>query len=237
MQTQNDLAVNLMNLFNPNAYTQFEKGYFINQPKMSGYFYIFKDITKPSFCLILNNSDFEYESRMVKINDWIFIVYNVPSVEEFTENLGTKYFEDLIVLIDQNLNKENTRNLPYGYYYDENGELKINLRKAQQVRKIYNMYIETESVREIAQKENTNFSFIRDILHDNEEYMQMQQKILPMSILKKVNEILAQNVKGRFKKASTEDKIKEIQQRGDKLRQNQEMAVAQQQQTQQAPQQ
>ena len=233
MQKQNDLAINLMNLFNPKEYTPFEQGYFINQPKMAGYFYIFKDITKPNFCLILNTSEFKYASPMIKINEYVFIVYNISSIEEFTENLGTKYFENLITLIDQNLNKENTRNLPYGYYYDENGELKINLRKAQQVRKIYNMYIETESVRDIAQKEGTNFSFIRDILHDNEEYMQMQQKILPMSILKKVNELLAQNVKGKFKATSTEDKIKEIQQRGDKLKQNQEMALAQQQQAQQ----
>lgn len=237
MQKQNDLAINLMNLFNPKEYTKFEQGYFVNQPKMSGYFYIFKNITKPSFCIILNTSDTTYNSPMVKIQDYIFIVFNVTSVEQFTEDLGTEYFEDLISFIDQNLNKENTRNLPYGYYYDENGELKINLRKAQEVRKIYNRYIETESVRQIAQEENTNFSFIREILHANEEYAQMPQKILPMSLLKRVNEILAANFRsGKTRKLTTEDKIKEVRQRGEQMKEKQEMAMASVQQAQQAQQ-
>jgi hypothetical protein len=166
---------------------------------------------------------------MVKIKDYVFIVFNVPSINEFIENLGTNYFNTIINILDENMNKENTRNLPYGYYYDENGELKINLRKAQQVRKIYNRYIETESVRQIAQEENTNFSFIRDILHDNEEYMQMQQKILPISILKKVNEILASNFRsGKVRKQTSEDKIKEVQQRRKRLEQNQGTVMSQQ---------
>ena len=41
----------------------------------------------------------------------------------------------------------------------------------------------------------------------------MKNKIVPMSKLKKVNELLAQNVKGTFRKRTTEDEIKEIRQR------------------------
>jgi len=229
MNTSNNVAIDLKDLFNPNKYKPFEQGYFINQPKLSGYFYIFKNVKDPNFCLILNTSEQRYSSTMVKIKDYVFIVFNVPSINEFIENLGTNYFNTIINILDENMNKENTRNLPYGYYYDENGELKINLRKAQQVRKIYNRYIETESVRQIAQEENTNFSFIRDILHDNEEYMQMQQKILPISILKKVNEILASNFRsGKVRKQTSEDKIKEVQQRRKRLEQNQGTVMSQQ---------
>ena len=56
MQKQPDLAKNLENLFKDSAYTEFGEGDFINQPKMTGYFYIFKNITKPRFCIILNTS-------------------------------------------------------------------------------------------------------------------------------------------------------------------------------------
>lgn len=231
MQKQNDLAINLMNLFNPKEYTKFDPGYFVNQPKMSGYFYIFKNITQPGFCIIVNTSDVNYTSLMTKTEEYVFIVFNTSSIEEFTENMGTEYFGKIINLIDQNLNKENTRNLPYGYYYDENGELKINLRKAQEVREIYNRYVETESVRQIAKEKNTNFSFIRDILHDNEAYMQMPQKFLTVSLIKKVNEILASNFRsGKTKKLTTSDKIKEVRNRGEQLKQKQEMAMTNTQQ-------
>lgn len=58
----------------------------------------------------------------------------------------------------------------------------------------------------------TNFSHIRDILRDNEEYMQMTEKILPVTTLKKVNEILAQNVKSGYRaKETTADKIKTLE--------------------------
>ena len=55
-----------------------------------------------------------------------------------------------------------------------------------------------------------------------------------MSILKKVNELMAAGFKsGKTRKMTAEDKLKEVQQRGEKLKQNQEMAMAQQQQAQQ----
>ena len=213
MQKQNDLALNLMNLYDPKSYTKFDKGYFTNQPNMTGYFYIFKDITDPKFCLVLNDSDVFYKSNFAKIKDYIFIVQNISSLEEYLQELPTKYLLSILEVISQNLNRKNTRNLPYGYYFDENGDLKIDIKKANEVKKIYDRYIDTESVRQIADERKTNFSHIRDILHDNEEYMQMQQKILPITILKQVNELLAKNVKGRFKKRTFKDKLKEIQQR------------------------
>ena len=219
MQKQNDLANNLLNLFKESSYTEFGKGFFVNQPNFEGYYYIFKNITDPKFCLILNTSDRTYSSTMTRIQDYIFIIFNVTSLEEYLANLADKYFPMLLNIVDQNLQKQNTRNLPYGYYLDENGDLKIDLKKANEVRKIYDMYIETQSIRHIAGELRTDFSHIRDILHDNEEYMQMQNKIVPLSKLKQVNEIMAGNIRGgTIKKKTTEDEIKEIR----RMRKNKE---------------
>ena len=84
------------------------------------------------------------------------------------------------------------------------------------------MYIEVESVREIADELKTNFSHVRDVLADFEIYLQMQNKIVTVSKLKRVGELLAQNVKGRYKQMSTEDEIKELRKR----RKQQQKAMA-----------
>lgn len=213
MQKQNDLALNLKNLFNADSYQEFGEGYFTNQPRMTGYFYIFKNITKPRFCLILNTSPHKYPTNSVKIGDYVYIVFNIQSLEEFLQNLSEKYFPVLLTKIDENIMKKNPRNLPYGYYTDVDGQIKVDLKKANEVRRIYDMYIDIGSVREIVQAMDSNFSHIRQVLANNEEYAQMQQQIVPMSKLKKVNELLAQNVKGAFKKRTTEDEIEELRKR------------------------
>lgn len=215
MQDRNELAINLMNLFDPSSYKEFNEGFFVNKPKMRGYYYIFKNIHKPKFCLIVNiNSNFVYPSNTVKINEFVYIVFSAESIESFVETLTDKNFEILMNVIDNDLEKKNERNLPYGYYLDENGELKVDLRKAAEVRRIYDLYIDTKNVRAVADAMKTNFSEIRDILHDNEEYMQMQQKIIPLSKMKEVAEIMAGNVRGGAQaKKSIEDEIKEVRKR------------------------
>ena len=223
MQKQPDLARNLEKLFKETSYKEFGEGEFVNHPRMTGYFFIFKNITKPRFCVILNTSKEPYPSDTVQIQDYVFIVFNIKSLQEYLENLGSTYFPRLLDIVDQNLQKKNERNLPYGYYLDENGDLKIDAKKANEVRKIYNRYIEIESVRDIVDEMKSNFSHVRNVLHDNEAYMSMQMKILPMTKLKKVNELLAQNVKGVFKKVTTADKIKEIRKRREEKEKYQEM--------------
>lgn len=224
---QNQLAVNLMNLFDPSSYKEFGEGFFVNKPKMKGYYYIFKNINKPKFCLIVNiNPDFIYPSNMVEINEFIFIVFSASSLEEFIETLTDKNFEILMNVIDDKLEKENTRNLPYGYYTDENGELKVDLKKASEVRRIYDLYIDTKNVRAVADEMKTNFSDIREILHDNEEYMQMQPKILPLSKMKEVAEIMAGNVRGGTQaKRHIEDEIKEVRARRRERQRNMQQQV------------
>ena len=215
MQQQNDLAINLMNLFEPKHYKGFQEGFFVNKPKMRGYYYIFNKINKPKFCVILNeNTDFLYPSNSVTIKDYVYIIFNITSMEEYMENLAEKYFPIILNKIDEKLEKKNERNLPYGYYLDENGELKIDLKKASEVRKIYDLYIDLGSVREIAAQMKTNFSHIREVLHSNQEYMQMQQKIVPLAKLKEVEELMAGNVRGgTVAKKSTEDEIRDVRAR------------------------
>lgn len=196
MQKQNDLAINLMNLFEPSSYKEFGRGYFVNKPNLEGYYYIFKKITKPKFCLVVNTSEEKYPTSMMRIREYVFIVFNVPSLDEFLENLTEKYFVTLMDILDNELQKKNTRNLPYGYYTDENGDLRVDLRAAAKVRRIYDMYIDTQSIRDIAAELRTNFSDIREILHDSEEYMQMRDKIVSPAKLKQVAELMATNVKG-----------------------------------------
>jgi len=214
MQKQNDLAINLLNIFEPSSYKQFDEGFLINKPYMKGYYYIFKNITKPKFCLILNTTPQKYPTPMAKIRDYVYIIFNVPSLEEFLENLTDKYFLQLMDTVDNEMQKKNPRNLPYGYYTDENGDVRVDIKKADEVRRIYDMYIELGSVRDIAADLKTNFSHIREILHDNEKYNQMQEKIVSPSKLKKAREIMAGNVRGgAVAKRTLEDELKDARKR------------------------
>ena len=211
MQVRNEVAENLRELFNPSSYKEFDEGYFVKQPKMMGYYYIFKDIKKPCFCLILNTSkEVQYPESFSKIGEYVYIVFNINSLEEYLEGFASDYLPLILTIIDENILKKNPRNLPYGYYTDLEGQIKVDLRKASEVRRIYQMYIDTQSIRHIATTLNTNFSKIRDILADNEEYMQMQEKIVPMSKLREVNGLLVQNVKGRFKEKTDSGETEEL---------------------------
>lgn len=215
MQKQNDLAINLMNLFEPSSYKEFQKGYMVNKPEMEGYYYIFKNIIKPKFCLILNiNPDFLYPTNMAKIRDYVFIIFNVKSLEDFLNELPDKYFVQILDVLDNELQKKNERNLPYGYYYDENGELQVDIKKADEVRRIYNMYLETGSIRDIAAELRTNFSHIREVLHDNEAYAQMSNTIVSLSKLKQVAQMMAENIRGgAVAKRTIEDEIADARRR------------------------
>ena len=214
MQNTNELAINFMNIFNPESYKEFGEGFFTNKPEMSGLYYTFKNMRKPKICLIINLSEHKYPSVMSKVNDYVFIVFNVSSPEEYFENVVDKYFPEIVEIVDNVIEKKNTRNLPYGYYMDENGEVKVDLKAASEVRKIYDMYIDTKSIRHIAQQLRTNFSDIREILHDNEQYMQMPEKIVSFAKLKEVAGLMAANVRGgAMAKRDLQDEIADVRRR------------------------
>lgn len=177
---------------------------------MTGYYYIFKNITKPSFCIVLNTAEEKYPTDSTKINEYVYIVFNIKSLEEYINNLAGGYLPLILTKLDENLMKKNPRNLPYGYYADVDGNIKVDVQKANEVRRIYDMYIDVQSVREIADELNTNFSHVRDVLAAYQDYLQMPMKLVTTGKLKQVGDLLAQNVKGRFKKMSTEDEIEEL---------------------------
>ena len=214
MQKQPDLAKNLINLFNPSQYKAFGQGEFENHPEMTGYYYIFQDIRDPKFCILLNTSKDAYPTNMAKIKDYVFIIFNIKTLEEYIENMGVYYFPEILNIINQNIQQKDERNLPYGYYTDVNGDIKIDIQKANEVRRIYNKYLDGAGVRQIANELRTNFSHVRDVLASNPQYAEMQEKILPPTKLKKIAELLAQNVKSRkTRKISTKDKIDELRRR------------------------
>ena len=123
-----------------------------------------------------------------------------------------------------NPNKKNERNLPYGYYIDENGELRVDIKKADEVRKIYDMYIDLGSVRDIAAELRTNFSRIREILHDSQEYMNMREKIVSPAKLKKVAELMTGNIRGGAQaKRTLEDEVADARRRRKERRKNMQM--------------
>lgn len=214
MQNINELAINFMKLFEPDSYKEFGEGFFVNKPEMSGLYYKFSNITNPKICLILNLGKQKYPSTMAKVNDFVFIVFNISSPEEYFENVIDKYFPEIVEIVDNVIEKKSTRNLPYGYYQDENGEVKVDLRAAQEVRKIYDMYIDTKSIRHIAKQLHTNFSDIREILHDYEQYMQMPEKILSFTKMKEVGGLMAANVRGgAVAKRDIQDEIADARRR------------------------
>ena len=214
MQKPSDLGTNLLNIFDPSSYKEFQEGFFMNKPKMSGYYYIFKNTNNPKICLIVNTSKFVYPSPMAKIQDFVFVIFNVPSMEEFMNDLADKYFPNFMEIIDNSVEKRSSRNLPYGYYMDENGEVKVDLKQANEVRRIYDMYIDVKSVRQIADAMHTNFSDIREILHDSQEYAQMRPPILSPSKIKEVAELMAGNVRGgAVAKRDIEDEIADVRRR------------------------
>ena len=160
---------------------------------------------------MLNTSPTPYPTDMIKIKDYVFIVFNVKSIEEFIENMGTQYFPILLEIVNSNIQQKNERNLPYGYYADVDGKIRIDVQKANEVKKVYDRYMDGAGVRAIADELKTNFSHVRDVLASNQAYMEMQEKILPPTKLKKVAELLAQRVKStKTRKMTTMDKIKEL---------------------------
>lgn len=212
MQKTPIIGENLLKLFNIKSYKYFDKGYFKEQPDMLGYYYMFKNLEEPKFCVIINTSGIPFKSDRLISNNITYIILSAASIEDFVNNLPDIYLDKILNIIDQSIDDKETRNLPYAYYMDETGKIKIDPIKASEVRRIYNRYFDVKSVRQVAAEMHKNFSYIREILHDNEAYMQMREKILPMTKLKEMNILLAQNIRGgAVKKISTREKMKMIQ--------------------------
>lgn len=214
MQDQSIIAKNLLKLFDPNAYKEFREGYFVNQPKMFGYYYLFKNMKEPKICVIINTSGIKHERPVTKTDEFVFVVYNVLTLEDFVGNLADQYLSHFLESAYEYMKGRTSRDLPYGYYYDESHNLKVDNRQADTVRKIYDVYINTKSIREVSDFMKTNFSDIREILHDYGRYAQMRPTIVQLSKIREVASILASNVRGgAVAKQSLEGELKEVRRR------------------------
>ena len=132
------------------------------------------------------------------------VTYNADSFETYSKRIvmvAHKLAETIEDLYER-VQEERDKDLPYGYVRDEDGNIQIDSIKADEVKKIYKMYIETPSMKRIAKELKTNFSHVRDILRD-ERYDKMQPRIISTSVWKQVEAIAKANQKNVVTKADT----------------------------------
>ena len=130
-------------------------------------------------------------------------MYNVNDFDTYRKRatiVATKLSNVIEDLVDRV--REEQEDLPYGYVRDDKGQIQVDSIKADEVRQIYKMYIETRSMKKIAKELKTNFSHVRDVLRDD-RYDEMQPRIISTSTWKRVEEISKQNQKNVVTKADT----------------------------------
>lgn len=198
--TQNVIAKNLSKLKDPKNYQEIEAGYFSNRPEISGYLLEFEGF-KANAYLIVNTSDKPYKNPFYSEENYNFIIYNSPSLEEFINKLPEEASSIIKVLQDiQNKGTHTGKQVPYGYEEDEEGKIKLNPQEAMEVKKIFKDYVKYQSIRKVAGAIGKDYTFVHDILHDV-RYAKMPIKIVPDTDLKKVMAIIQQNTKNKYRKS------------------------------------
>ena len=193
-------ANDLNRLRKASSYKKFSRGYFSNVPDMEGYIYRFK-VEDLNIVLIVDTSKSEYTKEYYKNQGWHFIIYKSPSLEEFISKLAD-ILEDLINRMNHILDEEQENadiraaGIPHGYTVDDNGEVVIDPIEAPKVRKIYKLYSQYQSIRKVKDVLKTNYSHVRDVLHDY-RYEDMNPPIISDSVLKKVRTMMDMNRKNR----------------------------------------
>lgn len=197
---QKTLANDITRLRKESSYKEFEQGYFTNVPDLGGYLYKFK-VDGANIVLIVNTSGSKYAKSYYHKNSYHFLIFKANSLKEFVDNLYGN-ISDIIDQVNRILDEEQENadiragGIPHGYKLDENGEIVVDSREAIIVRKIFKLYTQYGSIRTIARELKTNFSHVRDVLHDY-RYEKMKQPIIPNSLLKKVRQLMDTNRKNR----------------------------------------
>lgn len=200
------LAKIIASIRDTNKYTEIEKGYFKKVPNIFGYLYKLPKIDSIGdyqIVIIVNtNTDFNYPREKSEVDNYVFLIYNVDNFEIFIKKatIVATQLSEIIKELTNKVNEEKEKDLPYGYVYDEDGNVQVDARKADEVRKIYKMYIETPSMKKIAKDLKTNFSHVRDVLRDD-RYEDMIPRIISPSLYKQVEEISLENQKNKVLKA------------------------------------
>ena len=205
--TKDEMATIIATLRNKDNYREVSKGFFRRVPSLSGYVYELKKmdlLADYRVVIIVNtNPDYTYPKEKTEIDNYIFLVYNVDDFDTYRKRatiVATKLSNVIEDLVDRV--REEQEDLPYGYVRDDKGQIQVDSIKADEVRQIYKMYIETRSMKKIAKELKTNFSHVRDVLRDD-RYDEMQPRIISTSTWKRVEEISKQNQKNMVTKADT----------------------------------
>ena len=200
------LATIIATIRDKSKYTVIEQGFFRKVPSIQGYLYElprFKTLDKYHLVLIVNTNTKVPFPREQSVNkNYTFLIFNSDSFENFAKNatIVASKLSGEIEEIATKVEEEQDGDLPYGYKRDENGEVQIDLKKASEVKDIYNMYVETRSMKQIAKELNSNFSHVRDVLRD-ERYDDMNPRIVSPSVWKRVEEISHENQKNTTTRA------------------------------------
>ena len=205
--TKDEMATIIATLRNKDNYREVSKGFFRRVPSLSGYVYELKKMNLLAdyrVVIIVNtNPDYTYPKEKTEIDNYTFLVYNVNDFDTYRKRatiVATKLSNVIEDLVDRV--QEEQEDLPYGYVRDDKGQIQVDSIKADEVRQIYKMYIETRSMKKIAKELKTNFSHVRDVLRDD-RYDEMQPRIISTSTWKRVEEISKQNQKNVVTKADT----------------------------------
>lgn len=201
VDTNKSLANDIVRLRKKDSYKEFKKGFFRNVPDMFGYYYKFKCPKYSKIYLILDISGSDYTKDYYTKDNFHFLVYKSTSLEAFMKG----FFEISSEILDRvnsilNNDQENADiragGIPHGYKLDKSGEMVVDPIGALEVKKIYKLYTQYGSIRKIASELKSNFSHVRDVLHDY-RYEKMTPCIISKTVLKKARELMDKNRKNR----------------------------------------
>lgn len=200
-KTEKTLANDITKLRKANSYKEFEKGYFRNVPDMSGYIYKFNCSDYSQIYLIVDTSNSGYSKEYYKKDNYYFLVYKNSNLNGFLKGffeVSSEIIDRVNSILDKDQENADIRagGVPHGYKLNRSGEIVVDPVESIQVKKIYKLYTQYGSIRKIANELKSNFSHVRDVLHDY-RYERMQPCIIPNSILKKARQLMDKNRKNR----------------------------------------
>jgi len=219
-------------LKNSDKYIKINKNDFKNAPLLEGYYVNLSSVLDNQIYLILNNEkNFSVEKDIKKIDKYYFIIINLfnlgGSLEKFLENFNDNskiivtLLEKLIAGFGIKLDKEETRsdikldrdetdlkhNLSYGYTRNKKGDIILDKKEADMVRKIFLLYEKQKSMKKVAETmggagftsrkgERIEFSTVSSILHDKRYLSKnLPISIVPLSLFNKIQQVLQRNIK------------------------------------------
>lgn len=195
------LAKDLSGLRKADSYKKFAKGYFKNVPGLGGYIYKFQVKSDAKIYLIVNTEANAMAKEYYTNKGYHFLVYNAKSLDDFISmiyNNISEIIDKVNAILDkaQELADERAGGIPHGYKLNDAGEIVIDPVEAPMVRKIFKYYTQYRSVHKVADVLKTNFSYVRDVLHDY-RYERMTLPIINKSLLKKARQLMDVNRKNR----------------------------------------